>query len=74
MLAKGVRAGFHDQALAAVPVLFAKFKEKRLTEEILTSLGHLMMCIELGEIVECFNAAKTEKVPLTKTSIMKFME
>ena len=40
----------------------------------MTSLGHLMMCIELGEIVECFNAAKTEKVPLTKTSIMKFME
>mgnify|MGYP000879876469 CR=1 FL=1 len=47
-LAKGLRAGFQEHALQAVPVLFAKFKEKRLTEEILNTLEQCMLCIQLG--------------------------
>ena len=33
-----------------------------------------MGSIELGEIIESFNAVKTEKMPFAKTNIMKFME
>ena len=45
LLAKGLRDGFHEHGVAAVPVLLPRFKEKRLTEEILTCLGHIMLCI-----------------------------
>jgi len=74
ILAKGLRASFHDQAIAAVPVVFVKFKEKRLTEEILTALEHIMMCIELGEIMETLKNVKAEKLGLVKTNIMVFTE
>ena len=37
-LAKGLREPFHDFGVQAVPVMFAKFKEKRLAEEILNGL------------------------------------
>ena len=74
-LAKGLRAGFHDMALQAVPACFAKFKEKRLTEDILTCLDRMITnCIQLGEIVENLKAVKTEKTPLTKLNIAVFIE
>ena len=74
LLAKGLREGFHDHGVAAVPVLLPRFKEKRLTEEILTCLGHIMVCIEFGEVIESLSLVKTEKMPLTKINIMKFAE
>jgi hypothetical protein len=73
-LAKGLRASFHDLALQAVPVFFSRFKEKRLTEEILTSLERLLMCIELGEVCEFLTVVKTEKMPLAKMNMAIFME
>lgn len=57
-----------------MPVLFSKFKEKRLTEEILTALERLMMSIELGECCESLAAIKTEKMPLAKMNMAIFME
>ena len=73
-LANGLRQAFHDHAISAVPVLFSKFKEKRLTEEILTTLEKFMRCINLAEIIEPLEASKTEKMPLTKQNIMVFTE
>ena len=72
-LAKGLRDHFHDQAVAAVPVLFTKFKEKRLTEDILKALEHIMGCIKLGEIIENLSAVKTEKAPISKINIAEFV-
>ena len=57
-----------------MPVLLGKFKEKRLTDDILQALEHLMGCIELGEIIESLGAVKTEKAPHAKVGIAKFME
>jgi len=73
-LAKGLRESFKDHAIAAVPACFAKFKEKRITEDIMTALDHIMMCCELGDFVDCFNQIKTEKTPQTKLNITVFME
>ena len=51
-LAKGLRAGFKDHAKQAVPVLFLKFKEKRILEDIFSCLESIMMCIEIADIIE----------------------
>lgn len=77
MLAKGLRADFHDHALQAMPVCLMKFKEKRqgVIDEIQTTLESLMMSIEFGEIMEILDAAiKKEKLPLAKQNIAIFME
>ena len=53
-----------------MPVLFSKFKEKRLTEDILATLDHFITnCITLGEIVENLKAVKTDKAPHAKLTI-----
>ena len=57
-----------------MPVLLGKFKEKRLTDDILQGLEQLMGCIELGEIIESLGALKTEKAPHAKLGIAKFIE
>ena len=58
-----------------MPVLFSKFKEKRLTEDILTTLDHFITnCITLGEIVENLKAVKTDKAPHAKLTITQFIE
>ena len=57
-----------------MPVLLSKFKEKRITDDILQALEHLMGCIELGEIIESLGAVKTEKAPHAKVGIAKFIE
>lgn len=57
-----------------MPVLLGKFKEKRLTDDILQALEHLMGCIELGEVIESLGAVKTEKAPHAKVGIAKFIE
>ena len=77
MLAKGLRADFHDHALQAIPVCLVKFKEKRqgVIDEIQSTLESIMMCIEFGEIMEILDAAvKKEKLPLAKQNIAIFME
>ena len=51
-LAKGLRAGFKDHAKQSVPVLFGKFKEKRIVEDILQCLENIMMCVELADLIE----------------------
>ena len=72
-LAKGLRDNFHAQAVEAVPVLFSKFKEKRLTEDILKALENILGCCQLGEIIENFSAVKTEKAPISKVNIAEFL-
>ena len=74
ILAKGLRKDFHDHAIPLVPVIFAKFKEKRLGPEIQTALESIMMCIELGEIMETLGAVKAEKLALIQQQIMVFTE
>lgn len=72
-LASGLRENFHDHALAAVPVMFAKFKEKRLTEDILKAMENVMGCIQLEEIIENLAGVKTEKAPVAKANIAEFI-
>lgn len=73
-MAKGLRENFKEEAIAAVPLCFAKFKEKRITEDIMTALEHIMMCCELGEFVDNFTKVKTEKNPVIKLNMAVFME
>ena len=73
-LSAGLRKSFHDCALQAVPVLFAKFKEKRIVEDIMTALEKIMMCIEIAEIVEHIAKIKSEKTPATKMNCITWLE
>ena len=77
LLAKGLRAEFHDLALQAIPACFAKLKEKRqgVIDEIQQTLENIMMCIEFNEIIEKLQGAiKAEKLPLAKQHIAVFIE
>ena len=61
--------------MAAVPVLFAKFKEKRIVDDIITAMQNLLLCIELNEILELIKTAlKTEKAPVGKLGTMVYLE
>ena len=53
-LAAGLREGFKEYGKQAVPVLFTKFKEKRLEKDILACLDNILGCTELSELVEFF--------------------
>lgn len=52
LLAKGLRQDFAKEAKASVPVILPKFKERKMTEDIMTTLSSIMMCIPLAEIIE----------------------
>ena len=74
MLAKGLREGFANHAKEIIPVLFPKFKERKLIDEIQTCLKNLMMCIQLTDVIEFLGIIETEKSPQTKINICKFLE
>ena len=62
-------------ALQAVPVLFTKFKEKRIIADIEQAMQHLLLSVELSEILEIIlNGLKAEKAPAGKTAIMAYLE
>jgi len=73
-LAKGLRTSFATNAKEIVPVLFPKFKERRLVDEIMLALTNCMMCIPLSEIIEYVPMIAKEKAPATKINICKFLE
>ena len=73
-LAAGLRDGFKEHGKQAVPVLFTKFKEKRLVEDILTCLDNILGCTELSELVEFLPQIEKEKAPATKLNILVFLE
>lgn len=73
-LAAGLRDGFKDHAKQAVPVLFTKFKERRLVEDILNCLDNILGCTELSELVEFLPQIEKEKAPAVKQNIMVFLE
>ena len=73
-LAAGLREGFKEHGKQAVPVLFTKFKEKRLVEDILTCLDNILGCTELSELVEFLPQIEKEKAPATKLNILDFLE
>ena len=73
-LAAGLRETFKEHAKQAVPVLFTKFKERRLVEDILNCLDNILVCAELSELVEFLPQIEKEKAPAVKQNILVFME
>jgi hypothetical protein len=58
-----------------VPVLFTKFKEKRVLDDIDNTMQSLMLSIELGEILEIITSGlKAEKAPAAKVAMMAYLE
>ena len=74
MLAKGLRKDFEKQAKESVPIILPKLKEKKMTEDIMTTLANIMMCITLSDIIEFLGIIETEKALLTKINMCKFLE
>lgn len=74
LLAKGLRKDFEKQAKEIVPVILPKFKEKKMTDDIMTTLANVMMCINLNDIMEFLTVIETEKALLTKINMCKFLE
>ena len=73
-LAAGLRESFKEHAKQAVPVLFTKFKERRLVEDILNCLDNILACTELSELIEFLPQIEKEKAPAVKQNILIFME
>lgn len=74
LLAKGLRQDFAKEAKAAVPIIMPKFKERKMAEDIMTTMSAVLQCIPLAEIMEFLTIIETEKAPLTKVNICKFLE
>lgn len=73
-VAKGLRKGFKDHAKVAVPVLFGRFKEKRIVPDILACLENIMLCVELADLIEFLPQIEKEKAPAVKLNILVFLE
>ena len=74
VLAKGLRKDFEKQAKESVPIILPKLKEKKMAEDIMTTLANIMMCITLNDIIEFLGIIETEKALLTKINMCKFLE
>jgi len=51
-LAKGLREQFKDLAKELFPLMLQRFKEKRLVEELHSSLTNILMSASLNELIE----------------------
>ena len=51
-MAKGIRESFAPMVKELVPLLIAKFKERKLIDDIQTSLTNCMMCLAIDEVWE----------------------
>ena len=77
-LAKGLRADFKEHAKQASPLLFQKFKEKKLVPVINECFENFMMCLELGDLIEIvvaeFKSEKPKAIFAVKQNILIFLE
>jgi|LauGreDrversion4_2_1035121.scaffolds.fasta_scaffold28538_6 hypothetical protein len=57
-----------------VPVLFGRFKEKKLLEDVQTTLTKFLMCVDLNELIEFLPAGLKDKSPEIKRQVAIFIE